>query len=187
MLSSRSALAVLRIFDIGIPATIWLALCTTVNAQINLQQKADAYYDLGVANTILGNYESAIGNYDAVISLDPNYDQAYSDRCWVRAVIGRELERALVDCNQVLRLNPNNIHVFDHRGFTYLKLGKFDRSIADYDTLLKHEPNMASSLYGRGLAKQKMGNRSGGDIDIAAAKVIQANIADQFAKYGIQP
>ena len=38
--------------------------------------------------------------------------------------------------------------------------------------------------YGRGLAKLKKGDRHGGDADIAAAKAIRADIADDFARYG---
>ena len=45
---------------------------------------------------------------------------------------------------------------------------------------------MASSLYGRGLAKLKTGDTTGGDTDIAAAKAIEANIVGDFARYGVQ-
>jgi hypothetical protein len=41
-------------------------------------------------------------------------------------------------------------------------------------------------LYGRGLAKQKKGDSVDGDTDIAAAKVIKANIADDFTSYGVK-
>jgi len=42
-------------------------------------------------------------------------------------------------------------------------------AIADYDTLLKHMPDKASSLFGRGEAKKKAGDGAGGENDIAAA------------------
>src|ERR1700680_5006902 len=97
--------------------------------EINIPQDPDAFYYLGMANIVSGNYESAIGNFDTGIRIDQLDDRAYHMRCWARAVIGRELRHALADCNEVLRLNPNNFHVFDARGFTYLKLGEFRRSI----------------------------------------------------------
>ena len=40
-------------------------------------------------------------------------------------------------------------------------------------------------MYGRGLAKRKKGDQAGGDADIAAARAIQADIADEYAKYGM--
>ena len=47
-------------------------------------------------------------------------------------------------------------------------------------------PKFAGALYGRGLAKQKKGDRAGADADFAAAKTIRPDIADEFAKFGIE-
>ena len=44
----------------------------------------------------------------------------------------------------------------------------------------------AVTLYGCGLAKLKRGDRDGGNADIAAAKAIRADIADNFARYGVK-
>ena len=46
--------------------------------------------------------------------------------------------------------------------------------------------NLAGSLYGRGIAKLKKGDATGGNADIAAAKAIRPEIADEFARYGVQ-
>ena len=47
-------------------------------------------------------------------------------------------------------------------------------------------PSSAAALYGRGLAKQKKGDRAGADTDFAAARTIRPDIADEFAKFGIE-
>ena len=62
-----------------------------------------------------------------------------------------------------------------------------DDAVADYDEALKLNPKQAGSLYGRGLAKLKKGDAGGGEADIAAAKAIQADIAEEFARYGVTP
>jgi hypothetical protein len=46
-------------------------------------------------------------------------------------------------------------------------------------------PVMATSLYGRGLAKQRSGDAAGAATDMDAAKSIQADVASQFAKWGV--
>jgi hypothetical protein len=46
---------------------------------------------------------------------------------------------------------------------------------------------MPSSLYVRGLANLKSGNATEGNADIAAAKSIDAKIADTYAGYGVAP
>ncbi len=66
------------------------------------------------------------------------------------------LEEALADCNEALRLAPNDPANLDSRGFTYLKLGRFEQAIADYDAALAHNPRDPGSLYGRGLARLRV-------------------------------
>jgi hypothetical protein len=62
---------------------------------------------------------------------------------------------------------------------------QFDAAVSDYDAALRLNPNLAAALYGRGVAKLK--NEDGtGAADIAAAKAIQADIAEEYARYGVQ-
>jgi hypothetical protein len=65
-------------------------------------------------------------------------------------------------------------------------MGQFDSAIEDYSSALRVEPNMASALYGRGLARLKKGDTTGGNADVAAAKQVEAKIADDFSHYGIR-
>jgi tetratricopeptide (TPR) repeat protein len=73
---------------------------------------------------------------------------------------------------------------FDSRGFTYLKLGQWEAAIGDYGSALRIDPKSASALYGRGLAKLKIGDPAGGNTDIAAAAAIEHDIRSKFAGYG---
>jgi tetratricopeptide (TPR) repeat protein len=109
----------------------------------------------------------------------------WNGRCWTRAIIG-ELEAALADCNEALRLKPDVAATLDSRGLAYLKMGQWDSAIDDYSSALRFEPKSASSLYGRGLAKLKKGDTTGGNADIAAARAIDANIVGDFTRYGVQ-
>ena len=78
--------------------------------------------------------------------------EAYNNRCWARTVIG-DLQAALKDCNEALRLRPNFVDALDSRGLLNLKSGQAKNAIADFDAALKINPRLTSSLYGRGLAK----------------------------------
>jgi tetratricopeptide (TPR) repeat protein len=132
------------------------------------------------------DYDSAIADYSEAIRIQPRFAYAFNDRCYARATAGRELQQALADCNEALQLIPNDIHTLDSRGFTYLRLGEFDKAITDYDAVLKFNPRQAGSLYGRGLAKQKKGDNADGDADITAAKAIRADVVEEFARYGVK-
>jgi tetratricopeptide (TPR) repeat protein len=144
-----------------------------------------AYYDRGVAYRDKGDLDRAIAELNQAIARDARYATAYSFRCWLQAVIGRELQQALLDCSVSLSLRPNNADTLESRGFTYLKLGQFSKAIADYTAALKRNPKSADSLYGRAIAELKEGDTAAGNTDMAAAKAIQADIADTMAAIGV--
>ena len=133
-----------------------------------------------------GYLDKAIANYDTAIELRPKFAAHYNQRCWFRAIDAQaqqsQLQQALADCSEALRLKYNAL---DSRGFVYLKLGEYDRAITDYDAELKIDPKYAGSLYGRGIAKLKKGD-STGNADINSAKAIQSDIAEEFAGYGVK-
>jgi hypothetical protein len=134
---------------------------------------------------VRGNYGSAIKDFDEVIRRRPRDAETFNNRCWARAVIG-DLQAALADCNAALQLRPSYADAFDSRALVNLKSGQPGKAIADYDAALRIAPKRANSLYGRGLAKIKADNVAGGNLDIAEAKSIQADIAEEFAGYGIR-
>jgi hypothetical protein len=132
-----------------------------------------------------GNYTSAIKDFDEAIRIRPRDVEALNNRCWARTVIG-DLQSALSDCNTALQLRPRYADAFDSRGMANLKAGQLGDAIADYDAALRINSKLASSLYGRGIARVRSGNSIGGNRDIADAKALQSNIAEEFARYGIR-
>jgi tetratricopeptide (TPR) repeat protein len=144
-----------------------------------------AYYKRGQLFAQHGDFGSAVKDFDEVIRLDPKDAEAFNNRCWARAVLG-ELQPAMRDCDRALEIRPRYLDALDSRGFVNLKMGQHNNAIADYDAALRINPKHASALYGRGIAKLRSGNTSGGNGDVAAAKLIQADIADEFSTYGIR-
>jgi tetratricopeptide (TPR) repeat protein len=144
-----------------------------------------AYYKRGQLYAQHGDFGSAVKDFDEVIRLDPKDAEAFNNRCWARAILG-ELQPAMRDCDRALEIRPRYLDALDSRGFVNLKMGQHNNAIADYDAALRINPKHASALYGRGMAKLRSGNTTGGNGDIAAAKLIQSDIADEFATYGIR-
>ncbi len=146
---------------------------------------ATAYYKRGQLYAQYEDFTHAVKDFDAVIRLSPKDAEAFNNRCWANAMIG-DLQAALKDCDTALTLRPSYLDALDSRGFVNLKMGQSSKAIADYDAALRINPKHASSLYGRGMAKVRIGNSVAGNGDIAAAKLIQSNIADEFERYGIR-
>jgi tetratricopeptide (TPR) repeat protein len=109
----------------------------------------------------------------------------WNGRCWARAILGA-LQAALDDCNKALQSDSSNAAAYDSRGLIHLKMSQFAMAIDDYSSALQLNPKLASAFYGRGLAKLKQGDKAGGNTDISAAKAIQADVSDEFKRYGVR-
>jgi tetratricopeptide (TPR) repeat protein len=148
--------------------------------------EADAFYARGEQRARRREFALAVQDFNEVIKREPKNARALNDRCWLRALLD-EMQAALKDCNLALQIAPNFSDALDSRGFVYLKLGFYKKSIADYTASLKEfREGRASALYGRGIARRRSGDavEAKGDIDLA--KVYDPKIANEFASYGIQ-
>jgi tetratricopeptide (TPR) repeat protein len=131
-----------------------------------------------------GNYRLAVADLNAVISLRPGDAEALNHRCRAYAMLG-DLQPALRDCDGALAIRPQYADALVSRGLVNLKRGLPRSAIADYDAALRISPNEAASLYGRGIAEKQTGNAAEGNRDVARAKALRPDIADEFAKYGV--
>jgi tetratricopeptide (TPR) repeat protein len=151
---------------------------------LKLKPSAEGYFNRGNAHLAKRDYDQAIDNYNQAIKLKADFAAAFDNRCWARAVVG-VLKPALADCNQALRLMPKNAATLDSRGFVFLKMSQFNAAVSDYDAALQINPKRAFALYGRGLARLKSDDASG-ESDVAVAKALQADIAEEYARYGMK-
>ena len=134
-----------------------------------------------------GWFERSLELWDQWIAAHAHDDRlpdALNGRCWARALWGRDLDKALADCNRAV--STSRISSFlDSRGLVHLRLGQYDQAIADYTVALKDNPRQAWSLYGRGLAELRKGDKAQGDADIKAAAAIAPNLPERAKKLGI--
>ena len=146
----------------------------------------DAFYNRGYTYSRKGDHERAIVDFSAGLEVDAKNSRLWGQRCWSRAIVGKQLQEAVEDCNKAQSLAPKIPQILGYRGFINLKLRQFDKALADYDVAfaLTTAPDNAEWLYGRGVAKVRTGDARGGDTDIDRAKSIKADIAEDYAKYG---
>ena len=132
--------------------------------------------------------------YDEVVRLQPELqsewkralETAWNERCWTRAIVG-QLQSALANCNEALRLQPNVAAIFDSRAFAYLKMGQWNAAIADYNSALRLEPSACKrALRTRTCQAQEGRSNPAGNADIKAAIAIKSNIVADFVRYGVK-
>lgn len=161
----------------------------------------------GVLYGRLGDYSNAVAQIEQWLGHHPlKGDQAtgLNELCWLRATDNRDLNEALDDCSRALDLQPHeaeaetgsllgtniasdDTHILDGRALVYLRLGRAEDAIYDYSTALHSNPRMPTSLYGRGLAELRLGEKAEGQDDLAAAEKLDSGIAKYFAKMGLAP
>lgn len=149
---------------------------------------ADKFYNRGYTFSHKGDHERAVADYTKGIELDANNSRLRGQRCWSRAIVGKELQGALEDCNKASSLSPGIPQIFAYRGFVNFKLAQFQKALADYDTALTltKNPTNADWLYCREVTKLRIGDTAGGNADLASAKTIKADVAEEYETYGLK-
>lgn len=153
-----------------------------------LPLEADAHLQMAFLYVEAGAFQPAIaqfGVWTAAHHGDPRTVGALNGRCWSRALLGRDLNRALEDCDRALAAAPGSADIIDSRGLVRLRLGDNDLAIADYNAALAIDPKIAWSLYGRGLAEKRKGLAAQGAADMAAAVAINPKLPDDAKRYGV--
>lgn len=154
--------------------------------------EADLRRSLGDLYDAIGQYAAAIHQYDLWIDNHQDYDtlhEALTARCGLQAAGNMQLERALRDCDKALQLAPYSDHygVLSNRSLVYLRLGRFDRAMADDTAAIALHPKSPYPLYLRGLAELRKGLKERGQTDLAAAQKLQPDIAKHYASMGLTP
>jgi tetratricopeptide (TPR) repeat protein len=157
--------------------------------QVNHSDPDDA---LRIANIYegFGFHAEAINHYTTWISANPKSGELPSvlnSRCWARAMLGKELDLALADCNLALKKGSSNSVVLDSRAFVYLRQGNYDKSIADYKTVLKLQPKMAFSMYGLAVAESRKGLKTESELHVKNAVMLMPNVAEFYNDLALIP
>jgi tetratricopeptide (TPR) repeat protein len=132
------------------------------------------------------DFENAVVDLSEAIRLNPKDDGALNDRCWYRGAWGQELDKAIADCDASLALRQN-AGTLDSRGFVNLRRADATAAFKDFDAAVALDADFASAVYGRGIARLRLGQTAEGQADIVAAISKQPDVATRYAKYGFSP
>jgi tetratricopeptide (TPR) repeat protein len=105
--------------------------------------QAYVFFQLANAYSAKGNHHQAIEDYGEAIALDPSLGWAYNNRCWSRGLL-RQSTEALGDCNEALKLLPDQPEILDSRALAYWQLGELDKARADLERARAQDPSLPS-------------------------------------------
>ena len=130
-------------------------------------QKADAYYNRGLAKFTLGDLEFAQGNLEDA---------------W------RLYEAGIEDSTQAIKLTPEDVYAYHNRAGGKFRLGQFKanqgdiakgqryyrEAIQDWTQVIRLNPELADPYNNRGIAKATLGESKNSQGDIAGAQELYA-------------
>jgi tetratricopeptide (TPR) repeat protein len=160
-----------------VSAGIWsiLETFTRLSSSSGTRLDAELHYEIGNVYLQQGALDSAIGEYDHAIKLDPHYAVAFNNRGVTYGLKG-EPDRAIADLSQAIELDPNYVDALNNRGHAYNLKGEYRLAMKDLNRAIDLNANHANAFYDRGMSYFR-----NGDNDLAIADW------DRAIKLGLGP
>ena len=134
-----------------------------IDTAIAIEPKnANYYFQQAVILSDLKRLEEAIVASNRAIEIRPRA-AFYNNRGAFYAERG-EIELALADYNQAIKINPNYVEAYINRGITYKEQGEIELALADYNQALQLNPQYVDAYNNRGLLYQERG-----EVELALA------------------
>ncbi|MET0267976.1 MAG: tetratricopeptide repeat protein, partial [Duganella sp.] len=115
-----------------------------------------------------GQLARAEADFSAALNASTTPPQL-NETAWMLATNNVALPHALKFADLALASAPKPAYM-DTRGLILLRLGRYAEAAEQYGAAMAMQPDYYHAMYGRGLARRKLGQRSAGDADLQAAR-----------------
>ncbi len=119
------------------------------------QTRRDRYFLDGNKFLEKDDFESAILYYNKALEEDPDFDLAYNNRGVAYMENGHPYE-AIMDYNQAILINPGYWECIHNRAQANDLVGRYRKSLDDYQLLSRQFPDSALGYFGQGLILTKL-------------------------------
>ena len=118
---------------------------------------AQFYLDRGRTFSRLGQHARAIADLDTAVKLDKDAN-TFELRGRVK-IAAEDLDGALADLDEAIRLGPKKPLAYEQRGYAYFRKGDSARALADLNTAAGIAPGISSIHFKRALVYSGLGDR----------------------------
>lgn len=184
---STGLIALIRL---EVQAKQWNAVVTAVDrAADKPSMQEDRQFMMlnrGVAHTRLGQADKAEADF-ALARKASTRPMDLNNLCFEMASQNVALPTALSVCEESLMQKPDSYPTLDSKAFTLMRMKRFREALVAYDQALAVYAKGPDALYGRGIAKMRLGDKAGGRVDIQAALALDPGMAAHFARLDMTP
>lgn len=122
-----------------------------------IPEKADAYFNLGIAYTLKEDIPQAISAYQHAIEIDPKYGKAFFNLGTLHLKQG-DVQEAIPKLEQAMKLLPDSMKALWNLYEAYRSTGLFTKALASLQKLIELEPDDASLYNHLGICYVKLGD-----------------------------
>ncbi|XP_063118718.1 tetratricopeptide repeat protein 6 isoform X4 [Rattus norvegicus] len=126
----------------------YFAAMQDINCAIKINSTAEFLTNRGVIHEFMGQQQNAMADYQAAISLDPNYSLAYFNAGNIY-LHHRQFSQATDYFSTALKLNPENECALMNRAVTNSVLKKYEEAEKDFSHAMELCPHWAALYFNR--------------------------------------
>ena len=140
--------------------TSWATVSGASRRVVAIDPKVAGLVKQASSELKLDQYDAAIRGLTAALNMKPERNTTAAIYSWrADAYIQKgEFNKAMVDANESIRLNPQYYGGYLERAIAYRRTGHLDKAISDYDTVIRLNPSFARAYYDRAIAYRLKGN-----------------------------
>ena len=131
-------------------------------------QGSTAYYDLGIAQAQLQQFDAAVISFGKAIDLDPGFLAARTNLVTVQLLRG-DLAAARKSADAFVALAPDSARGLYQRGIVALRTGDAATALSDFERLLGSNPGYALGHYDLAIAEIKSGQLAEAERELRTA------------------
>lgn len=148
---------------------------------------SDAQQTEGAALMWAGQKEEGLSMVRKAADRRPGDAHLLNAICW-QGGIWNVVDASIMDaCNGAVEKSNWSAPFLDSRAVAYYRLGKFEDALRDQNAALAASPDLMPTRFMRGVVRIKLGDKKGGNQDIANALQLNPDLKAQYAAYGIEP
>lgn len=144
---------------------------------LDILESAEVYYNIGYIRTAKGEYDEALAAFRKATQINQMFAKAYKAMAEVYIKMGNKelaekylqmagdifLEREMHEnaesvFNEILKLNPETINVYNSLGIIYRRQNRLEESIKLYEKAIKIDPNDENVHFNLGRAYLELNN-----------------------------
>jgi CHAT domain-containing protein/tetratricopeptide (TPR) repeat protein len=147
------------------------------------ETEADVWFNKGVEQYEMGDFENAIISLDKALKIKPDYHEAWLNKGIALFDLG-QFSEAIASYDKALVIKPDLHEAWLNRGIALSDLGKFSEAIASLDKALEIKPDDHQAWRNRGIALRYLGQFSEAIASLDKALEIKSDFHEAWNNRG---